>query len=259
MTALLAATAIVALGSFFVMWLISLVARDASIVDPFWGISFVLVAWVAWIVGESPGSRQLLTALLVTAWGLRLSLFLASRNLGRGEDYRYQAMRRRWGRKFPLISLGTVFVLQAALMWVVSMPVQVTMLDRGAPGALSYLGIGLWTFGMIFEAGGDWQLARFRRDPANAGRVMDRGLWRYTRHPNYFGDFCVWWGLFLIALGDVSMAWTIVGPVLMTLLLLRISGVALLESTISKRRPDYAAYARRTAAFFPRRPRPEGG
>ncbi len=129
------------------------------------------------------------------------------------------------------------------------------MLDHGSLGPLAYFGVALWTVGMVFEAGGDWQLSRFKREPANAGLVMDRGLWRYTRHPNYFGDFCVWWGLFFVAVGDPSVLWTVVGPSLMTVLLLRISGVALLERTISERRPDYEAYARRTAAFFPRRPR----
>jgi steroid 5-alpha reductase family enzyme len=141
-------------------------------------------------------------------------------------------------------------------MWVVSLPVQVVMRAPGGPlGPLDALGALVCAIGIGFEAIGDGQLARFKADPANAGRVMDRGLWRYTRHPNYFGDACVWWGLFAIALGTPLGPWSVVGPVLMTFLLLRVSGVPLLERSLAKRRPDYAAYASRTSAFFPRPPR----
>jgi steroid 5-alpha reductase family enzyme len=191
----------------------------------------------------------------VTVWGLRLTLYLSIRNLGKGEDYRYQAMRRRWGRNFPFISLGTVFLLQAALMWIVSLPVQVSMANPGDPGSLAWLGLAVFALGLFFETVGDWQLARFKADPDNKGKVMDRGLWRYTRHPNYFGDFAVWWGLFLIAVADVSMLWTIVGPLVMSWLLLRVSGVAMLEKTIGRRRPGYEEYARTTNAFFPWKPK----
>jgi steroid 5-alpha reductase family enzyme len=251
---ILVTTALVALGAFALLWLVSLLAKDASIVDPFWGASFVLVSWTAYVVADDPGSRQLLVALLVTVWGLRLTTYLSIRNLGKGEDYRYQAMRRRWGSRFPLISLGTVFVLQAVLMWVVSLPAQVTMADGGDPGWVAWIGVALWALGLFFETVGDWQLSRFKADPSSKGEVMDGGLWRYTRHPNYFGDFCVWWGIFLVAVTGSSMLWTIVGPILMSVLLLRVSGVAMLEKTISSRRPGYEEYVRRTSAFFPRPP-----
>ena len=254
MTSILLASGLAALAAFVVLWLISLIVRDASIVDPFWGSSFVLVAWVAWAVADDPGSRQTLLAVLVTIWGLRLTLYLAIRNLGKGEDYRYQAMRRRWGTRFPLVSLATVFILQAVLMWIVSLPVQVSMANPGDPGWLAWLGVAIWAFGLFFETVGDLQLARFKADPDNAGKVMDRGLWRYTRHPNYFGDFTVWWGLFLVAVTGFSMAWTVIGPILMSVLLLRVSGVAMLERTIAKRRPGYEEYARTTNAFFPWKP-----
>jgi steroid 5-alpha reductase family enzyme len=253
---ILITTAVVAFGSFFVLWLISVVMKDASIVDPFWGAAFVLVSWVAFGQADDPGTRQTIVPVLVTIWGLRLSAFLTVRNLGHGEDYRYQAMRRRWGRWFPFISLGTVFMLQATLMWIVSLPTQVTMTASDGLGWLAVIGIALWFVGLAFETLGDWQLARFKRDPSNVRKVMDRGLWRYTRHPNYFGDFCVWWGIFFVALTGVSMAWTVIGPILMSTLLVRVSGVALLEKTISKRRPGYEEYIRTTSAFFPRRPRP---
>lgn len=211
----------------------------------------MIVAWVAWTVADDPGTRQTLAAALVTVWGLRLSIHLSIRNLGKGEDYRYQAMRRRWGKRFPLVSLGTVFVLQALLMWIVSLPIQVTMVNAPDTAWLAWLGVAIWAVGFFFETVGDLQLARFKADPDNKGKVMDRGLWRYTRHPNYFGDFAVWWGLFLVAVTGVSMLWTIVGPILMSFLLLRVSGVAMLEKTIGKRRPGYDEYAERTNAFFP--------
>ena len=254
MSSILVTTGLVALVAFFALWLISLLVKDASIVDPFWGAAFVIVAWVAWWRADDPGLRQHLVVALVTVWGLRLSGYLTLRNLGTDEDYRYRAMRRRWGRWFPLVSLGTVFVLQAILMWIVSLPVQVMMVNDSGLGLLAWIGIALWAVGLFFEAVGDWQLSRFKSDPDNEGKVMDQGLWRYTRHPNYFGDFCVWWGIFLVAITGVSMLWTVVGPILMSMLLLRVSGVALLEKTISKRRPGYEEYAERTNAFFPWKP-----
>lgn len=259
MAIVLITTAIVAVGSFVLLWLVSLLLKDASIVDPFWGASFVIVTWAAFGAAGDPGSRQFLVAVLVAVWGLRLATYLTIRSIGEDEDYRYQAMRRRWGSAFPLISLGTVFLLQALLMWVVSLPAQVTMVNPDDPGWLAWVGVGLWAVGLFFEAVGDRQLARFKADPGNKGKVMDRGLWRYTRHPNYFGDFCVWWGIFLVAITGLSMLWTIVGPVLMSFLLLRVSGVALLEKTIGKRRPGYEEYAERTNAFFPGPPSRESG
>ena len=199
----------------------------------------------------------MLVAVLTTLWGLRLAGYLASRNLGKGEDYRYQAMRRRLGARFPLVSLFTVFGLQGVLMWIVSLPVQTAQVPDTPSGlvALDFAGIGLWCAGMFFETVGDLQLARFKADPGNGGRVMDRGLWRYTRHPNYFGDFCVWWGLYAIALATGDAWWAVVGPLVMSVLLLRVSGVTLLERHMEKRRPGYDEYARRTSEFFPRPPR----
>ena len=242
-------------ASFLVLWLISLVIRDASIVDPFWGPAFVIVTWMAYATADDPGTRGLLVAILVTVWGLRLGIHLAVRNLGHGEDFRYQAMRRRWGARFWIVSLGTVFLLQAALAWTVSLPVQVAMVDGGNPGWPAVAGLALWGVGMVFEAVGDLQLVRFKRDPDSRGKVMDRGLWRYTRHPNYFGDFAVWWGHFVVAIAAWGSIWTIVGPILMSTLLLRVSGVAMLERSIGNRRPGYAEYAARTNAFWPGKPR----
>lgn len=244
-------------AAMFALWLVSLALRNASIVDVFWGPGFALIAGAAWRLGAGgdPARRALATG-LVALWGLRLGTYLAWRNTGRGEDPRYQAMRRHWGGRFPFASLFSVFGLQCVLMWFVSLPVQAVHVSSGGPlGALDAAGAALALIGLCFETVGDLQLARFRADPANRARVMDRGLWRYTRHPNYFGDCCVWWGLFLIAASTPLGVWTIASPIAMTFLLLRVSGVALLERSIGKRRPDYADYAARTSAFVPRPPR----
>jgi steroid 5-alpha reductase family enzyme len=211
---------------------------------------------VAAFVEAGSGDRAALALALTLLWGLRLGGYLLWRNAGHGEDPRYQAMRRHWGARFPLVSLVTVFALQGVLMWFVSLPVQVAIASTPTPfGALDALGALLFAIGLGFESVGDLQLARFKADPANAGRVMDRGLWRYTRHPNYFGDCLVWWGLFAIALATPAGVFTVLSPVAMTFLLLRVSGVALLERSIVKRRPEYRDYIERTSAFVPLPPR----
>lgn len=238
-------------GLMLATWLVSLVMRDASIVDIVWGLGFVLVAWIALWTGGADTRSWVVTA-MTSAWGLRLAGYLAWRNLGKGEDFRYQAMRRKYGARFPIVSLFVVFGLQGVLMWVVSLPVQAT--GGGDIGLLDWLGIGLWALGLFFETTGDLQLAAFKRDPANKGKVLNTGLWRYTRHPNYFGDFCVWWGLYLIALAGGAW-WTAVGPIVMTALLMKYSGAGLLEKTISSRRPGYEEYVRTTNTFFPGPPR----
>ncbi|WP_426573144.1 DUF1295 domain-containing protein [Aquihabitans sp. McL0605] len=241
-----------------ITWVISLLRTDASLVDIVWGLGFVVVAATAAVVGDGFRDRRLIVLSLVAVWGLRLSGYLAWRNLGHGEDYRYRAMRKKWGDRFWWISFFQVFLLQGALMWIVSLPVQLaaTAAQPASFGPLAYLGVAVWTVGLLFETIGDAQLARFKADEANQGRVMDQGLWRYTRHPNYFGDFCVWWGIFLIAAETGPGRWGVIGPVVMSTLLIRVSGVAMLEKTIGKRRPGYAEYIERTSAFFPRPPRP---
>ena len=244
------------IGIMVVLWLISLLRRDASIIDPFWGTGFVIVAWLAYALNQATGPRPLLLAGLTTVWGLRLSLYLLWRNWNHGEDRRYAAMRAHHGANFAWVSLFTVFLLQAAILWFVAFPLQAALASRISPPLtwLDALGIGIWTLGFLFESVGDLQMARFQADPQNAGRVMDRGLWRYTRHPNYFGDFCIWWGLYLLA-APAGAAWTIGSPIIMSVLLMKVSGVTLLESTITDRRPDYAAYKARTSSFFPWAPK----
>jgi len=238
------------------LWLLSLQRKDSSIVDIFWGLGFVLVAWIGVARGHGPLPRKLLVAALVTVWGARLAGYLAWRNLGHGEDPRYQAMRRRHGARWPLRSLVIVFGLQGALIWIISLPllVALSLPSPAAIGPIEVVGAAVTLVGVAFESIGDIQLAAWKRDPAHKGRVMDRGLWRYTRHPNYFGDFLVWWGLYGIAAATGIGAWTIVSPALMSFLLLRVSGVTLLEAAL-KKRPGYDDYVRRTSAFFPLPPR----
>ena len=242
----------VVLAAMFAIWLLSIAKRDASIVDPFWGTGFVLVVLISFGMNRHELVRSQVLTVLTTIWGVRLSLFLLWRNWGHGEDRRYQAMRAHHGARFWWVSLITVYLLQGVILWFVSLPIQVS-LGTASTAPLSWLdaiGVALWGIGLFFETVGDWQLARFKADPNNAGKVMDRGLWRLTRHPNYFGDFCVWWGLFVIAAAGGAW-WTVLSPLLLSVLLLKVSGVALLEKTITERRPEYAAYQARANAFFP--------
>lgn len=257
LTQVLMVNGAVLIAAMVTMWLTATRLRDVSIVDVFWGCGFVLIVWLsAWQTAPWSG-RFTWLATLTSVWGLRLAWHLARRNHGRPEDPRYAAMRAAHGSRFWWVSLFTVFLLQGAILWFVALPLQVAAV-RDLPREVSFvdaLGTVLWSVGFLFESVGDWQLARFKADPANAGKVLDRGLWRYTRHPNYFGDCCVWWGLYLIA-AAAGAAWTIASPIVMTVLLLKVSGVALLERTIVARRIEYAAYQARTNAFFPGPPRP---
>jgi len=237
-------------GVMFVLWLISLPLRNASIVDVFWGVGFVIIAWVTTFVAKPTSPRGMLTCVLTSLWGLRLAGYLGWRNLGKGEDHRYRAMRERFGHRFPLTSLFAVFWLQGFIMWLVAFPIQTVPFGVAQLGWIDGIGVTVWLVGWLFESVGDLQLARFKMNPNHRGKVMDRGLWRYTRHPNYFGDFLVWWGLYLIAAGGGAW-WTIFSPILMSVLLLRVSGVTLLEHSLAKNRPGYADYVTRTSAFFP--------
>jgi steroid 5-alpha reductase family enzyme len=239
------------------VWGLSVRLRDASIVDIIWGFGFVVIAWVARATADGVAARQWLLVVCTTIWGLRLSTYLYRRNHGKGEDFRYKAMRKKHGDKFAMISLRTVYLTQGLLMLLVSLPVQFgQMADRPTRlGPLAWIGVALWAVGLAFETIGDLQLARFKAQPDSAGKVMDRGLWSWTRHPNYFGDFCVWWGLFVIAAETRLGLASFVGPLIMSVLLIRVSGVPMLEKTIGRRRPGYAEYVERTSGFFPRPPR----
>jgi len=238
------------LGLALVAWAIATARRNAGLVDIFWPLFFLLGAAVFAIVVPVFGARAVLVLALVAAWAARLAGYLAARNWHAPEDHRYRAIRARNEPGFAWKSLYLVFGLQAVLAWLIAAPLAAAIGAVNAIGALDLIGAALAAFGIAFEALADAQLARFKADPANPGRVMDRGLWRYTRHPNYFGEFCLWWGLYAIALAAGAW-WTVFSPLLMTVLLLKVSGVALLEKDIGERRPAYRDYAARTNAFFP--------
>ncbi|MFC1814873.1 DUF1295 domain-containing protein [Thermodesulfobacteriota bacterium] len=235
------------------LWLLSLLLRNASIADIFWGLGFVMVSWLTFFRAEGYEGRKLLICLLVTAWGLRLSIHIAWRNYGQGEDRRYKAWRAEHGKHFWWVSYFTVFGIQGILLWLISLVTQAGQLSP-APGRiiwLDLLGLLIWLIGYFFEVVGDWQLSRFRSDPQNRGRVMQVGLWAYSRHPNYFGETLLWWGLFLITLSTPMSLWTIISPLTITFLLLKVSGVTLLEKTIVDTRPKYREYIKHTNAFIP--------
>jgi steroid 5-alpha reductase family enzyme len=248
--------AVVIAAVFVGLWAVSLVLHDVSIVDPVWGPAFALVALTGALVGDGSAGRRWLLLALTALWGLRLGGYLVSRKLSDpGEDRRYAEMRERRGEAFIPWSLVAVFGLQGLLVLIVSLPLQVAAQRPAALSAAIIPGVLVFAVGLFFEAVGDEQLRRFKADPAHRGKVMDRGLWRYTRHPNYFGDFCVWWGLWLIVLPAGGTWWTLLGPLVMSILLIRVSGAARLERNISDRRPEYADYIRRTPAFFPGPPK----
>jgi steroid 5-alpha reductase family enzyme len=231
-------------------WIVSLFRRDVSIVDGMWPLMFLVAAACYAAQLEAQNARSLLVLALVTIWSIRLSAHIFWRNWGEDEDYRYQRIRENNSPHFWFKSLYIVFGLQAVLAWIISLPL-LSAIGASAPlGILGVAGIALWLVGFIFESVGDYQLARFRASPASKGKVLNTGLWRFTRHPNYFGDFCVWWGFFLLALSAGGW-WSIVSPLLMSFLLLKVSGVSLLERDITERRPKYAEYVARTNAFFP--------
>jgi steroid 5-alpha reductase family enzyme len=237
-------------------WILSLVLKNASIVDIVWGLGFAVTSCVLAITIDGDRTRQVLLAVMVSVWGLRLAGYLAKRNIGHGEDWRYKAMRKKKGASFGIVSLVTVFGLQGVLMWVVSLPVMFGNADSSpGVGPLAVMGIMAWITGLAFEAVGDLQLSRFKADPANAGKVMDKGLWSLTRHPNYFGDALLWWGIGIVGAETGSGAIGLVGPVVMTFFLLRVSGVPMLERSLSKRREGYADYVARTSSFIPRPPK----
>jgi len=246
-TWLLALAAVIAFGT--AGWIVSLVRRDVSIVDSMWSIMFLIAAVIYAYLGDI-GPRATLVLLLVTVWSLRLAIHITWRNWGEGEDYRYQNIRRNNSPNFALKSFYIVFGLQAVLAWFISLPLLAAVSGERPIGILDLLAVVVWIVGFVFESLGDLQLAQFKSDPDNKGKVLQTGLWSVTRHPNYFGDFCVWWGFYLLALSAGGW-WSIASPLLMSFLLLKVSGVAMLEKDIGERRPDYAEYIARTNAFFP--------
>ncbi|TWT87676.1 hypothetical protein Mal64_32180 [Pseudobythopirellula maris] len=240
------------LGVQFIVWLVSLKLRDASVADPVWGPCFVLLGWSSWLQsGAAASLTSVMLLTMATIWGTRLGGYLLWRNWGKEEDRRYGDMREKHGRWFPLVSLLTVFGLQAILCWIIGLPLQMGIALGGDFSWVTACGMAIWAIGLGFETIGDWQLASFKADPANRGEVMDSGLWRWTRHPNYFGDFLVWWGIYVVSTGSGVVWPTLIGPVLMSFLLLRVSGVSLLEGSLKKRLSSYDSYASTTSPFIP--------
>ena len=255
MTALAGLIAILTALTF--VWMLSVKLRDASIADICWGAGFVMLAWLYCLLSPSLTARSWLVATLITLWGARLSVHIFRRNHGKGEDPRYRAMRASHGRAFWWRSLFTVFWLQGAILWFVALPVLVAVRAPWptALTAVDGLGVVLFAIGFGFEVVGDYQLERFRAEPLNHGHVLDSGLWHYTRHPNYFGDATLWWGLYTIATVAPGGWLTLLSPALMTFLLMRVSGVTLLEDGLKASKPGYRSYITRTPAFFPWFPR----
>ncbi len=235
------------------IWIASLVLRNASIMDIFWGLGFVLVALAAFLLGAGYAPRRMLVAVLVAIWGLRLSLHILRRNWGKPEDYRYRAWRKKAGARFWLVSLFQVFLLQGLFLVLVTGPILAAQASP-VPDQLTLFdlaGVLVWAVGFFFEAVGDWQLVQFKRTRASRSEILRTGLWAFTRHPNYFGDAAVWWGLFVIALGVPFGLLTVYGPVVMTILLWRVTGAALLEKGLAKTKPGYQEYVESTSGFIP--------
>ena len=231
-------------------WLLSVIKKDVSFVDSLWSLFFLIAAVVFALQAQPLSARGLIVLALVTIWALRLSIYITARNWGEQEDYRYQSIRANNEPGFAIKSLYIVFGLQGVLAWLVALPLLPAISSDSALNWIDLIAATFWFVGFVFEAGGDYQLSRFKARKDSAGRVLDTGLWRYTRHPNYFGDFCIWWSFFLFSVA-VGGWWSIISPLLMSLLLLKVSGVAMLEKTITNRRPKYAEYIHRTNAFFP--------
>lgn len=234
------------------LWLVSVIIKNVSIVDLFWGFGFVLTALFYFLKTDGYGSRKILLLSLVAIWGLRLSGYLIWRNVGKGEDFRYREFRKKYGEKrYWWISFFQTFLLQGILMWLISLTLLGALIgDKPQLGVFDIAGIVFWLIGFIFEAGGDFQLALFKSDTANKGKVMDKGFWRYTRHPNYFGDSSVWWGYGLICISSGSY-FPAIGSLLMTVLIIKVSGVALLEKSLKDQKPQYKEYTRKTSPFIP--------
>jgi steroid 5-alpha reductase family enzyme len=254
--ALLACTAAAVAVAMVAIWGLSVALADVGIVDVWWGLGFAMIGWIAWAMRPAPAGpagRAALVLALVTLWALRLATHLFLRwRASPSEDRRYAAMRRKAGAAFVRRSLYTVFGLQGLLMWIISLPVQLAVVAPADPlGTLGLLGIAVFFLGFAWETIADWQLTRFRRTRTNADQVLDTGLWAWSRHPNYFGEVVLWWGLFLVTVDGTHAWWTIVSPAIVTVLLVRVSGIPMLEHGMARRRPRYAEYVARTSAFIP--------
>ncbi len=233
---------------------VSLIKKRNDVADIFWGIGFVVVAWTAFFAAESFNNRSLLVNLLVTVWGFRLALHIFWRNRGKGEDFRYQAWRESWGKTFYWRSYLQVFILQGFFLFLISLPIIVVNTRNAELGLFDIVGLMMWLLGFFFEAIGDYQLLKFTKNPLNKGKIIQTGLWKYTRHPNYFGEVVLWWGIFCFALSVPFGFLTIIGPITITFLILYVSGIPMLEKKYENNL-EFAEYKKRTSAFFPMLPK----
>jgi steroid 5-alpha reductase family enzyme len=258
-TTLLLTNAVVALGAVLLLWVISIPIRDASIIDMFFGVILFAITVTSWAMSGGAPVRKLLIVILVGIWAARITVHLIKRNWGHGEDVRYTKLRG-WvnsDRAFWWLSLKKVFLLQGVVLWLASLPVQVgqTFAEPARLGWAAYAGIVVWLTGFLFETIADLQLNRFRSNPDNRGTVLKEGLWRYSRHPNYFGELCVWWGLFLISCDNPLGLLTIIGPIVYTYLVINITGQRTLEKKLAREKPSYRNYMRTTSGLIPLPPR----
>ena len=236
-------------------FVVSLIKKRNDVADVAWGLGFVVMAWMSFVLSVDAGMRALLVDCLVSIWGLRLASHISRRHKDKPEDYRYLAWRKEWGKWFFLRSYLQVFLLQGALLYLIVLPVLIINLNAGNSfGIFDVLGLVVWMVGFYFESVGDAQLSRFIADPANKGKLMQTGLWRYTRHPNYFGEVTQWWGILIIALSVPNGYFGIIGPLTITFLILKVSGVPLLEKKMAEN-PEFAEYKKRTSVFLPLPPR----
>ena len=235
------------------LWVVSIIVKNVSIVDLFWGLGFVLTAGFYFFKTEGSDLRKIILIHLVSIWGIRLSVYLAWRNIGKGEDFRYRQFRKNYGEKrYWWISFFHTFLLQGILMWLISAPLLgAQYYGQNKPlRVIDVIGILLWITGFYFETAGDYQLAQLKADAGNKGKVIDKGLWHYTRHPNYFGDSAVWWGYGILCLASGSY-FPLLGSLLMTALIIKVSGVSLLEKSLKEQKPQYKEYIEKTSAFLP--------
>jgi steroid 5-alpha reductase family enzyme len=235
------------------LWIVSIIVKNVSIVDIFWGLGFVITCCFYFLKTDGSDARKILLTTMVAIWGLRLSIYIAWRNKGKGEDFRYREFRRKYGEnRYWWISFFQTFLLQGFLMWMISTPLLgAQYFGAYEPiGIFDYLGVIFWLIGFSFEAGGDFQLVKFKSNPDNKGKILDTGFWKYTRHPNYFGDAAVWWGFGLICI-SAGTYFLVLGSLLMTALIIKVSGVALLEKTLVAQKPQYKEYIEKTSAFIP--------
>jgi len=233
----------------------SLIKKRNDVVDVAWGLGFVLLVWTSFFLGEAGSARGILVGVLISVWGLRLAWHIHARNRGKTEDYRYAQWRKEWGKWFYLRSYTQVYLLQGFLLFLIALPIIVINKNNGL--SLSWLdvvGVIIWILGFYFEARGDAELAQFIKNPANKGKIMQSGLWAYTRHPNYFGEITLWWGIFIISLGSAPFIYTIVGPLTIMILILFVSGIPLLEKKYTGS-PDFEEYKKRTSIFIPLPPK----